>query len=159
GECKSFTTTTPTPGAGTSTEIPANAQVTSSDSALITVTGVSKFSGTVSFSLCGPLASGGSDNCQSGGVPISSTTLTDVSSPQTVAWSSVPLTKVGRYCWRAAYSGDSVRGVPPSSDPKDATSQSECFTITPKTPHLTTQAGSSPVDFGQPVTDTATLTG
>jgi hypothetical protein len=159
GECKSTTTTTPTPSAGSSTEIPANAQVTSSDSAQITVTGVSKFSGTVKFFLCGPGVSA-NGNCQTGGVQIgSTTTLTDVTSPQTVLSSSVTLTKVGKYCWRSEYSGDSVRGVPPSTDPKDGTSQSECFTITPKTPQLATAAGAGPVDFGQPVTDTATLTG
>jgi hypothetical protein len=160
GECKSSTTTTPTPGAGTSTEIPANAQVASSDSALIKVTGVSKFSGTVKFSLCGPLDPASTTNCQSGGVQIGTTkTLTDVTSPQTVGSDSVTLTKVGKYCWRSEYSGDSVRGVPPSSDPKDATSQSECFTITPKSPSLLTTAGAGPVDFGQPVTDTANLSG
>jgi hypothetical protein len=167
GECHSTTTTTPTPAAGSSTEIPANAQVTSSDSALITVAGVSKFSGTVKFSLCGPGLSP-TANCQTGGVPISTTTLTDVTSPQTVTSDSVTLTEVGKYCWRAEYSGDSVRGVPPSSDPADATSQTECFTITPRTPTLTTCSGTfsgttctpaGPVDFGNAVTDRANLTG
>ena len=136
----------------------ANAHVTSSDSAMITVSGISHFSGTVKFSLCGPRLPA-RRNCQTGGVAISTTTLTDVTSPQTVASDPVTLTKVGKYCWRAEYSGDSTRGVPPSSDPKDATSQSECFTITPRPTALATAAGAGPVDFGQPVTDTATLTG
>jgi len=164
GECSSTTVTTPTPAAGSSTEIPANAQVSSSDSALITVSGVPKFSGTVDFYLCGPGVAAGA-NCQTGGVHIGSQqTLTDVSSPYTATSASVTLTKVGKYCWSAVYSGDTTRGVPGSSDPSagpppDTTSQSECFTITPKTPSLATTAGAGPVDFGQPVTDTATLTG
>jgi hypothetical protein len=159
GECKSTTTTTPTPAAGTSTEIPANAQVTTSDSAEVKVTGVSKFSGSVKFSLCGPLAPDSTANCQTGGVTIATKTFTDVTSPHTETSGNVTLTKVGKYCWRAEYSGDTPRGVPPSSDPKDATSQTECFKITPKTPTLSTQAVASPVDFGQPVADKATLTG
>jgi len=171
GECHSTTTTTPNPAAGSSKEIPANAQVTSNDSAQIKVDGVPKFSGTVKFSLCGPLDASPSSttNCQTGGVPISTQTLTDVTSPATVGSGDVTLTEVGKYCWRADYSGDSARGVPPSSDPADATSQSECFTITPKTPTLTTCSGTfSPtggctpggtVDFGNPVTDNANLTG
>jgi len=171
GECHSTTTTTPTPGAGSSTEIPAKAQVTTSDSATINVSGVPQFSGTVKFSLCGPLALNSSANCQTGGVPISTKTLTDVASPATVTSDppTTTLTEVGKYCWRADYSGDSARGVPPSSDPGNATNQSECFTITPKTPTLTTCSGTfSPtggctpggtVDFGNPVTDNANLTG
>jgi len=135
------------------------------------VDGVPKFSGTVKFSLCGPLDASPSSttNCQTGGVPISTQTLTDVTSPATVGSGDVTLTEVGKYCWRADYSGDSARGVPPSSDPGNATNQSECFTITPKTPTLTTCSGTfSPtggctpggtVDFGNPVTDNANLTG
>lgn len=171
GECQSTTTTTPTPAAGSSTEIPASANVTSSDSAAINVTGVPKFSGTVKFSLCGPLAPSSTTNCQTGGALIATKTLTDATSPDTETSGNVNLTEVGKYCWRAEYSGDSARGVPPSSDPNNATSQSECFTITPKTPALTTcsgtySSGTSPtctpdgtVDFGSAVRDNANLTG
>jgi hypothetical protein len=169
GECHSTTTTTPTPAAGTSTTIPANAQVTSSDSATINVDGVPKFSGTVKFSLCGPLDPSSTTNCQTGGVLIKTNTLADVTSPDIEGSGNVTLTKVGKYCWRAEYSGDSVRGVPSSSDPSDATSQSECFTITPKTPALTTCSGTyggnpltctpdGTVDFGTAVRDNANLT-
>jgi hypothetical protein len=171
GECQSTTTTTPTPAEGTSTEIPANAQVPSSDSAQINVSGVPQFSGTVKFSLCGPLDPSSTTNCQTGGTLITTKTLTDVASPDTEKSDPVTLTKVGKYCWRADYSGDSARGVPPSTDPTNATSQSECFTITPKTPTLTTCSGTfgsgtppactpaNPVDFGNPVQDNANLTG
>jgi hypothetical protein len=168
GECKSETKTTPTPAAGSETIIPATAQVTASDSAEIKVTGVSKFDGTVKFSLCGPLALASTANCQTGGVDISTTTLDDATSPATVGSGNVTLTKVGKYCWRAEYSGDSVRGVPGSSDPANSATQTECFKITPRTPTLTTCAGTynattgaceptGTVNFGQPVTDRAKL--
>src|SRR5262245_43313827 len=134
GECITTVTTTPTPAAGTSTEIPANAQVTSSDSAEIKVTGVAQFSGSVTFSLCGPLALDSTANCQTGGVDIATKNFTDATSPHTETSGNVTLTKVGKYCWRATYSGDSARGVQGGTDPKDATSQTECFKITPKTP-------------------------
>jgi hypothetical protein len=159
GECTSTTTTTPTPAAGTSTQIPANAQVSSSDSASIAATGVPKFSGSVTFFLCGPSV-GATANCNTGGVQIgSAVSFTDATSPKVVSSDSVTLTKVGKYCWRAVYSGDAARGVPGSTDPINATAQSECFSITPVTPSLATQAGAGPVDFGNAVTDTATLTG
>ena len=169
GECHSTTVTTPTPAAGTTTTLPANAQVTSSDSAHVTVDGVPKFSGTVTFSICGPNVASGA-NCQTGGDQVSQTTLTDVTSPQDVASDPVTLTEVGKYCWRAVYSGDSTRGVPGSTDPKNATDQTECFNVGPKTPHLATCSGTfdtstglctngGTVDFGSSVSDTAHLTG
>jgi hypothetical protein len=139
---------------------------------VIKVDGVPKFSGTVKFSLCGPLDPNPSStaNCQTGGVLIATKTLTDVTSPDTETSGTVTLTKVGKYCWRAEYSGDAARGVPASSDPSDPTSQTECFTITPKTPSLTTCAGTyagnpltctpdGTVDFGSAVKDNANLTG
>jgi hypothetical protein len=55
--------------------------------------------------------------------------------------------------WRANFSGDSVAGVPASSD----SSASECFVIKPRPTMLVTQ-GNGTVPFGQPVTDTATPT-
>jgi len=64
------------------------------------------------------------------------------------------VTSAGRYCWRAEFSGDSDNGIPGSSDSRD----SECFTVNPVDPTLSTSAG--PDKFlGQAVTDTATLGG
>jgi hypothetical protein len=169
GECHSTTVTTPTPAAGTTPTLPANAQLSSSDSAHVTVDGVPKFSGTVTFYICGPSVASGA-NCQTGGDQVSQSTLTDATSPQDVTSTSVTLTEVGKYCWRAVYSGDSTRGVPGSTDPKNATDQSECFNVGPRTPHLATCSGSfdtstgvctpaSDVDFGNSVSDNAHLTG
>ena len=70
----------------------------------------------------------------------------------------VTITSAGRYCFRAEYSGDSL--YPASSDPTSDTdtSTTECFTVNPVTPTLTTQA-SADVPLGQPISDTASLTG
>jgi hypothetical protein len=52
------------------------------------------------------------------------------------------------------FSGDSANGIPGSSD----SSEGECFTVDPVTPALATTAGAD-VLLGNPVTDTATLSG
>jgi hypothetical protein len=156
GECTSSTVTTPKESDGTTTitsdEIPASGTMDVTDSAAITITGVPSVSSTVSFHLCGPLAANSTTTCDTGGVDIGSKavtgTSTKVSDPATI-------TSAGRYCWRADFSGDSSVGVPASSDH----SSTECFLITPKTPTLATTAGAGPVDFGNAVTDTASLTG
>jgi hypothetical protein len=166
GECHSTTVTTPTPN--TSTPIPANAQLTSSDSAQITVDGVPQFSGTVDFYICGPNV-GALANCNTGGDLVHTETLTDATSPLTVGSGNVTVTEVGKYCWRAVYSGDSARGVPGSTDPTNATDQSECFSVTPRTPNLTTCSGTyggdpltctpgGTVNFGSSVSDRANVT-
>jgi len=64
------------------------------------------------------------------------------------------VTEVGRYCWRAEYSGDSSVGVPGSSDG----SSNECFSVTPVTPTLTTSA-SGGGNLPTTISDTATLLG
>jgi hypothetical protein len=158
GECNSTTVTTPKKADGTtnitSEEIPALGTLAVKDSALVTVTGIPSFSGTVSFHLCGPATASSTTTCDTGGVAIGSPQAV-TSSPATVTSDSATITSAGRYCWRADFSGDTTAGVPASSDH----SSGECFLVTPKTPTLTTQAGAGPVDFGSAVTDTATLSG
>jgi hypothetical protein len=157
GECRSTTVTTPVQSDGTtqmpaSSEIPAAATVTVKDSAVLTVNGVSSFTGTMDFHLCGPLAANSTSTCDTGGVEIGSKPAT---ASGTIVSDGATITSVGRYCWRADFSGDTSIGVPASSDH----SSTECFAITPKTPTLATTAGAGPVNFGDAVTDTATLTG
>ena len=68
------------------------------------------------------------------------------------------LTSAGTYCWTAVFEPDeetAAAGV--DGDQDDGTN--ECFTVDPVTPALSTQAGLSPVDLGDPVTDTAFLEG
>jgi hypothetical protein len=162
GACLSSTVTTPQTGAGGT--IPAGGlsigtgSVTVRDHAEVTVTGSTDFGGDVTFFLCGPLALNSTSNCATGGVQIGSAVPVTGPSPATANSAVTTLTSVGRYCWRAVYSGDG--DIPGSSDPKSPTdtSTTECFTVNPVTPTLATQA-SGPVSLGNPISDTATLSG
>ena len=153
GECTSTTVTTPSVTG--SAEIEADGTNTVTDSALITVDGVDTFSGKVDFFLCGPFASDSQTLCTEGGVPAGTQTITDAAGSSTKVSDNMTVTSVGRYCWRADFTPEAGSGVPPSSDSRS----SECFLITPKTATVVTQAGTTPVDLGQAVTDVATLTG
>jgi hypothetical protein len=149
GECTSETETTPS--ITSPTTIPADGTIDVTDNATVTVTGASDWSGTLKFFICGPIATGtcapgtgdqlGDDQTVSDEIP-SATSAT------------ATITEVGRYCFRAEFGGDEDADVPPSEDSRTT----ECFVITPRPTMLDTQAGASQVDFGQPVTDTATLT-
>jgi hypothetical protein len=170
GSCGSGITTTPQTGAGATlatTPITAAARVAVRDHAEIAVDGTDEaFAGTVQFFLCGPLDLTSTENCSTGGVQIGSPAAGEAVSGTAGAASvnsdTATLTSVGRYCWRAVYSGDPLVGVPGSVDPAesvaDGGSTSECFTITPLTPVLSTTA-SADVTLGSPITDTASLTG
>ena len=163
GECTSTTVTAPSISAPVT--IPASGTISGvTDSALLTVNGISTFSGTITWSICGPLALASTTNCFSGGSQVGSPKA--VTTSGTYTSDPVTVTSAGRYCWRAVFSGDATAGVPGSSDPGidpvtglPSTSTSECFVVNPRPTTLDTQAGAGPVDFGQPVTDTATLTG
>lgn len=162
GSCESTTVTTPQKGDGSaipgtpkSMPITTAGSVTVRDSALVTVSGVSTFNGTVAFSLCGPLAADSTTNCQTGGASIGSVPIT---TSGTVNSAVTTLTSAGRYCWRAVFSGDAAAGVPGSSDPSNATNLSECFIVTPMTPTISTSATAT-VALGGALDDTATLTG
>jgi hypothetical protein len=161
GACTSTTKTTPVQSDGTTTipatgldipADPADAALQVKDRAEIKVTGVPSFTGTVTFHLCGPFDTSSTTRCGTGGVLVSSQNIT---TSGTYTSNAATVTSAGRYCWRADFSATAPTGVPPSSD----SSETECFKVNPRTPTLTTLAGDSPVDFGQPVTDTATLTG
>ena len=150
GECTS-TTTTQSSITG-STGITAAARVSVSDTATVTVNGVASFSGKVDFFLCGPSATIITVCADGAGVAAGSPTIT--ASGQ-VSSSTMVVTSVGYYCWRAVFSGDSSIGVPGSRD----NGTNECFQVTPLTAAVDTQAGTTPVDLGQAVSDTATLSG
>jgi hypothetical protein len=168
GECTSTTSTLPVDATDTSqppaTSIPvdpANAAVTVKDKTTIGVTGVSSFnasnSNNLSWHICGPTDPSTSTQLCDGttgnvGVAVGSTAITAGGiyySP------TVTLTEAGRYCFRADFAGDSTVGVPPSSDSRS----SECFTVNPVQPTLSTDATDGPVDFGQKISDTVTLSG
>ncbi len=156
GECNSTTVTTPSTSPSLSSghvTIPASGTLTTTDSAVLTASGVSSFSGTLTFSLCGPTAATSTATCDTGGTQIG--TAQAVTANGTYPSSSATITSAGRYCWRADFSGDATLGVPGSSDHSAA----ECFTVDPRQPAISTQAGAGPVDFGSAVTDAATLSG
>jgi len=136
------------------------------DHAAITVSGISgSFGGAVKFYLCGPLTTS-TTNCSTGGVQIGSPStgepVTGTAGTASVNSDDATLTSAGSYCWRAEYSGDSDKSVPASSDPSksvaDGGTRSECFSIGPEQPTLTTQAGAD-VILGNSISDTASLTG
>jgi hypothetical protein len=144
------------------------------DRADITVQGGAQtFGGTVSFYLCGPSATATSncndptpfsDTTDDPGVQIGSAVSVTGSGGAATVFSTpaATLTSVGYYCWRAVYSGDSAKNVPGSSDPKDATSRSECFRVKPVEATLSTNATCTPTTGGKCIltatlSDTATL--
>jgi hypothetical protein len=121
------------------------------DSAVVAVQGGSATpTGSVAFSLCKVDAG----LCTSGGTSVGSTNLSGSAYPVTVQSPTAYVTAAGRYCWRATFSGDSLNGIPGSSD----SSATECFTVNPVTPTLSTSAGAD-VFLGNAVTDSATLGG
>jgi len=150
GSCDSTLVTTPSAGSGGSVSI-GTGSVSVTDSADLDVTGVNTWSGTLSFFLCGPIASG---TCDTGGVPIGSAVAVNQGTSMPVVSEAATLTSAGRYCWRGFFDS-ATQGVPDATD----SSTGECFTVTPVTPALDTEAVESPVDFGQPVRDNATLGG
>jgi hypothetical protein len=148
--CTSTTVTTPSVGAGGASIGTGVLAVT--DSAVVNVTGgTATPAGSVAFFLCKVDAPG---LCTSGGTSVGSTNLSGATYPVTVQSPTAYVTSAGRYCWRAEFSGDSANGIPGSSDSRD----SECFTVTPVTPTLSTSAGAD-VNLGSAVTDSATLGG
>ena len=118
-----------------------------SDSATVTVTGVSTWAGTVQFHLRGPIGSALEASTDIGGqVPVSNST-------PTVQSTTASVTAAGDYCWSAHFAS-TTSGVPNADD----NGLNECFTVTPVTPALPTTAGPDVV-LGNPVTDTAALSG
>jgi len=120
------------------------------DSANLTVSGASTWSGTLHFFICGPIASG---TCNTGGLEIGTGTPVDQTTTMPVVSGTANLTSVGRYCWRGFFDSDTV-GVGDQTD----SSAGECFEVLPVTPTLTTSAGPD-VILGNPIEDHAFLTG
>jgi hypothetical protein len=158
GHCESGTATTPTAGADGADSITTAGSVSEGDTAVVTVSGASGFGGNVKFYLCGPtpLTDASYTLCTTNGTQVGPVAGEPVSgsSPVTVHSATVDVTSVGRYCWRADYSGDASKSVPPSSDSR----VSECFRITPVQPVISTSATAS-VTLGSAIDDTAHLTG
>jgi hypothetical protein len=109
------------------------------------VTGANVWEGTVQFSLKGPGANA---------TPVNIGDPVDVSNlDNTVTSANATVTSAGDYCWSAAFTSE-TSGVPDGVD----NGENECFTVNPVTPTLATTAGAD-VTLGQPITDTANLSG
>ena len=151
GECTSSTTTTPSITG--SAQIPQSGTLSVTDSATLTVNGISTWSGTYEFHLCFI----GTDitstaTCTSGGTLVDSQSVNQAT-PVPLTSAAATITSAGRYCWR----GNFISATDPNPPSAKDDTAGECFNVTPRTPTLTTQAGAGPVDFGNPITDTATL--
>jgi hypothetical protein len=142
-ECFDVTTVNSTtltaPSLSTITLAAINGGATVTDSATISpVTDVGQVTGTVNFFICGPIATG---TCTSGGTPVGADKPCSPAGPSHACLAtsnpvgSSIITTVGRYCFRAEYSGDSKYN--PSSD--SGTLESECFTVTDTSSVTTTQ--------------------
>ena len=138
------------------------------DSGTVSVDGVSTWSGTVDFYLCGPIASG---VCTNGGVKLNGTTgnagVAVSNTTPTVSSGSATLTSAGRYCWFAHFTSN-TNNVPNADEdgsgdtPLTGTSDPnpECFNVTAVKASLSTSATctSTPCVLGvDTLTDTATL--
>ena len=121
--------------------------VSTSDSATVTVTGVTTWSGTVQFHLRGPIGSP-LEVSTNIGTPVNVSNTTP-----TVQSATAAVTAAGDYCWSAHFTS-ATTGVPD----RDDNGLNECFTVTPVQPALPTTAGPDVV-LGNPVTDTAALSG
>jgi hypothetical protein len=157
--CGSKTVTTPEDSSGNPIEEISigTGSVKVKDSAEVTVKGASTWSGKVTFYLCGPLATGTCDGTTNVGTKIGEVPVSN--SENVVASPVVTITSVGRYCWRGVFTDGEI---PSSTD----SSEKECFTVTPVTPALTTEAvdkeghpQTTPVILESAVYDKATLTG
>jgi hypothetical protein len=145
GQCGSSTTTQSSPTGNTSI---GGGSVSASDSATVKVTGIATWNGTVQFSLRGPIGSPLEITTNIGGpVAVSN-------SNSTVPSGTASVTAAGDYCWSAHFHATTT-GVPDSND----NGENECFTVTPVTPALPTTASPKSVVLGNPVTDTAALSG
>src|SRR5205085_6938978 len=114
----------------------------------ITVNGISSFNSSNSTNLtwhiCGPTLATSTQLCDgtTGNVGVAAGS-TSITAAGTYYSPTVTVTEAGRYCFRAEFAGDSDLGVPSSSDSR----ATECFTVGPVQPTLSTDATDGPVDF------------
>ena len=116
------------------------------DSATLTVNGISTWTGTLRFYLCGPIASG---TCSDQGVLVSTKTVNQSTSQPVSSFidaqnpGTATLTSAGRYCWYAKWTSGTTN-VPDATDDgtpvPPATDNLECFNVAKVTPALTTHA-------------------
>ena len=162
GTCGSTTTSTPLEVSGGSTsEITGHLSIGSgsvqvADSALVAGSGpsITTPTGTVDFYLCKT-----SGTCTTTtGIYVGPGSLeSNGTAGEALATSpTATVTSAGTYDWLAVYNPAADSPYPKSQDADPA---HESFVVDPVTPTLSTKAGTGPVLFGDPVTDTAMLSG
>ena len=147
--CGSTTVTTPTSGGSPIGSGGVIVGSTVRDSAVITVTGATgqNPTGFVKFFIC-KLDTGlcdASTPAKTGtqvGTPPEGEALPGDVNPATVLSDGYVVSEVGRYCFRAEYSGDVVAGIPASSD----SSATECFNVVSVASSLSTAQSWVPRD-------------
>ena len=145
GEC--FTVT---PADSTTSSTPARASIqlgaVTSDSVTV-IGGVGTATGSVSFSVCGPLSS--ASGCASGGTSLGRVTLSggSASGPDFTPQA------LGTYCYRADYAG--AGNYLASSDG----SAGECFTVTRAPSSASSQPAKATINLGEGDADSVTVTG
>jgi hypothetical protein len=145
------------------------------DTAAISVSGANSYSGTLTWFLCGPLASvptSGPACDKTKGVPAGSAHFSESDgNTHYFVSGTATLTSAGQYCWTAHFAPDA--GQNSQIIAKDDTGGSnECFTVAPVTPTLTTCSGTytgtgtpaacvpaTNVAFGSAIHDRARLSG
>jgi hypothetical protein len=154
--CGSTTVTTPVKSGDAGGYVPINPGTvlvgsTVYDSAVITVTGVTGVNptGTVKFFIC-KLDSGLCDGTAGKvgtqvGTPAEGESLPGDVNPAVVVSDGYLVSAVGRYCFRAEYSGDVTAGIPGSVD----YSATECFTVVSVPSAMTTAQKWLPNDSAQ----------
>ena len=153
-DCDSSLVTTPSDNSGVA--IPSTGisiglgSVSVRDAAQLNVGGLQTWSGNMQFYLCGPIATG---TCESGGSKIGADIAVNQSTTMPVLSAAATLTSAGRYCWRGEFDS-TTSGLPDAVD----ASAGECFVVNPVQPSIPTTA-SPDVTLGNPVSDSATLTG
>ena len=132
---------------------------TITDSATVTVTGGGPApTGFVDFFVCGPedgLASCDDTGTPTGHIDLSTATVAN-GNEYTVQSDAFEPLSAGDYCFFAEYGAGQDANYPNGATLTDFTD--ECFTVTPKQPTITTEA-SDDVLLGNPISDTATLSG
>ncbi len=157
GECK--TTLATQENSGGPLSIGTGTVSSGTDTATLTVTGVAKWGGTLTWYLCGPIDS--PTLCDAHGVQVTSRTVSDSSPASDFVSDAASLTSAGRYCWHAHFEPDADSknaGVKAADDD----GSNECFTVAPVKPTLTTSASCEHdpcVLVVDTLSDTATLSG
>ena len=105
------------------------------DTATLNISGSANWGGTLDFYLCGP----GVTACDVHGVEVSTSTVSSADASHAYTSGSATLTSAGSYCWHADFTpnaASSAAGIKAADD----NGTNECFTVSPVTPTLTTNA-------------------